>query len=87
MSFCVPAKLGIAKGLIEADDIGRKAVADFTGSLIVENLSFLPHKMLQANKVLIGQEEIVKFTKRNQPDESLKERLWSACLSLYWTLC
>ena len=27
---------------------------------------------------LQGQEEIVQFTKRNQPDESLKERLWSA---------
>ena len=49
---CVPAKPGITKGLIEADDIGRKAVADFTGSLLVENLSFQPHKMLQANKVL-----------------------------------
>ena len=29
MSFSVPAKPGIAKDLIEADDIGRKAVADF----------------------------------------------------------
>ena len=28
--------------------------------------------------VLQGQEEIVQFTKRNQPDESSKERLWSA---------
>ena len=27
--FCVPAKPGIAKDLIVADDIGRKAVADF----------------------------------------------------------
>ena len=29
LSFCVTAKPGIAKDLIEADDIGRKAVADF----------------------------------------------------------
>ena len=40
LSFCVPAKPGIAKDLIEADDIGRKAVADFIDSLSVENLSF-----------------------------------------------
>ena len=34
-------KRGIAKDLIEADDIGRKAVADFIGSLLVKkNLSF-----------------------------------------------
>ena len=49
---CVPAKPGIATGLIEADGIGRKAVVDFAGSLLVKNLSFQPHKMLQANKVL-----------------------------------
>ena len=37
----MPAKPGIAKDLIEADDIGRKAVADFIDSLIVKkNLSF-----------------------------------------------
>ena len=35
LSFCVPAKPGIAKDLIEADDIGRKAVADFINSLLV----------------------------------------------------
>ena len=40
LSFGVPAKPGIAKDLIEADDICRKAVADFIGSLLVENLSF-----------------------------------------------
>ena len=39
MSFCVPAKPGIAKEIIEADDIGRKAVAAFIDSLLVENLS------------------------------------------------
>ena len=40
LSFGVPAKPSIAKDLIEADDIGRKAVADFIDSLLVENLSF-----------------------------------------------
>ena len=42
--FGVPAKPGIAKDLIEADDIGRKVVADFIDSLSQ------PHKMLQAKK-------------------------------------
>ena len=37
----MPAKPGKAKDLIEADDIGRKAVADFIDSLLVKkNLSF-----------------------------------------------
>ena len=40
LSFGVPAKPDIAKDVIEADDIGRKAVADFIDSLLVENLSF-----------------------------------------------
>ena len=40
LSFAVPAKPGIARDLIEADDIGRKAVADFIDSLLVENMSF-----------------------------------------------
>ena len=31
----MPDKPGIAKDLIEADDIGRKAVADFIDSLLV----------------------------------------------------
>ena len=35
LSFGVPAKPGIAKDLIEADDTGRKAVADFIDSLLV----------------------------------------------------
>ena len=52
LSFGVPAKPDIAEDLIEADDIGRKAVADFIDSLLVENLSLTAHKMLQANKVL-----------------------------------
>ena len=40
LSFGVPVKPGKAKDLIEADDIDRKAVADFIDSLLVENLSF-----------------------------------------------
>ena len=39
MSFGVPAKPGIAKDLIEADDIGRKAVADFIDSTKVHLLN------------------------------------------------
>ena len=35
LSFGVPAKPGIAKDLIEANDFSRKAVADFIGSLLV----------------------------------------------------
>ena len=35
LSFGVPAKPCIAKDLIEADDIGRKAVADFIDSLLL----------------------------------------------------
>ena len=50
----MPAKPGIAKDLIEADDIGRKAVADFNDSLLVKKSVFhIPYKMLQANKVLM----------------------------------
>ena len=49
----MPAKPGIAKDLIEADDIGRKAVADFIDSLLLKKSVFhIPHKMLQANKYL-----------------------------------
>ena len=40
LSFGFPAEPGIAKDLIGADDIGRKAVADFVDSLLVENMSF-----------------------------------------------
>ena len=35
LSFGVPDKPGIAKYLIDADDIGRKAVADFNDSPLV----------------------------------------------------
>ena len=53
LSFGVPAKPGIAKELIEADDIDRKVVADFIDSLLVKKICLSqPHKMLQANKVL-----------------------------------
>ena len=38
--FGVPAKPGIAKDVIEANDIGRKAVADFIDSLLAKKLSF-----------------------------------------------
>ena len=40
LSFGVPVKPGIAKDIIEADEISRKAVADFIGLLLVENRSF-----------------------------------------------
>ena len=36
----MPAKPGIAKGIIEADDIGRKAVAAFIDSLLVKKSVF-----------------------------------------------
>ena len=38
LSFGVPAKPGISKDLIEANDIGRKAVADFIDSLLVKKI-------------------------------------------------
>ena len=43
LSLGVPAKSGIPKDLIEADDTDRKAVADFINSLLVEKLSFTTH--------------------------------------------
>ena len=50
----MPAKPGIAKDLIEADDIGRKAVADSIDSLLVKKSVFhIPHKMLEANNVFM----------------------------------
>ena len=54
MSFGVPAKPGIAKDLIEADNIGRNAVADFIDSLLVKTFCLSqPHKMLKAYKMLM----------------------------------
>ena len=52
LSFRVPAKPGIDKNLIEADYIGRNAVADFIDSFLVKKSLSQRHKMLQANKVL-----------------------------------
>ena len=43
LSLGVLAKPVITKDLIEADDIDRKAVADFTDSLLAENLSSQAH--------------------------------------------
>ena len=40
LSFGEPAKPSIAKDLVEAADIGKKAVAILIDSLLVENLSF-----------------------------------------------
>ena len=61
----MPAKLGIAKDLIEADDIGRKAVADFIDSILLKKSVFhIPHKMLQANKVLM----LARSSKKKLPN-------------------
>ena len=62
----MPAKPGIAKDLIEADDIGRKAVAEFIDSLLVKKKSVFhtPHKMLQANKVLM----LARSSKKKLPN-------------------
>ena len=62
----MPAKPGIAKDLIEADDIGRKAVADFIDSLLVRKKSVfhIPHKMLEANKVLM----LARSSKKKLPN-------------------
>ena len=62
----MPAKPGIAKDLIEADDIGRKAVADFIDSLLVKRKSVfhIPRKMQQANKVLM----LARSSKKKLPN-------------------
>ena len=63
----MPAKPGKAKDLFEADDIGRKAVADFIDSLLVKKicLSHPPQKkMLQANKVLM----LARSSKKTLPN-------------------
>ena len=60
----MPAKPGIAKD-IEADDIGRKAVADFIDSFLAKNSVFhIPHKILQANKVLM----LTRSSKKKLPN-------------------
>ena len=61
----MPAKPGIAKDLIEADDIGRKTVADCIDSLLVKKCVFhIPHKMLQASKVLM----LARSSKKKLPN-------------------
>ena len=52
LSFGVPAKPAIAKDLIEADDIGRKAVADFIelDSLLVKQSVF--HNPIKCYKLI-----------------------------------
>ena len=61
----MPAKPGIAKDLIEADDIGRKAVADVIDSLLLKKSVFhIPHKMLQAYKVLM----LARSSKKKLPN-------------------
>ena len=53
LSFCVTAKPGIAKDLIEADDIGGKAVADFSdvskGAKISNRYNQVPHLTQDTN--------------------------------------
>ena len=49
--ICIFFRFGLPT--IEADDIGRKAVADCIESLLVNKICLSqPHKMLEANKVL-----------------------------------
>ena len=52
VSFGVPAKPGMAKDLIEADDIGRKAVADFIDSLLVKKIC-LSHPPIKCYKLIM----------------------------------
>ena len=52
LSFGVPAKPGIVKDLIEADDIGRKAVADFIDSPLAKKYVFHNPIKCQVSKVL-----------------------------------
>ena len=74
----MPAKPGIAKDLIEADDIGRKAVADFIDSLLVKKSVFHPpppkKKMLQANKVLM----LARSSKKKLPNLQIVNSQMSA---------
>ena len=46
----MPAKPGIAKDLIKADNIGRKAVADFIDSFLVKKSVF--HNPIKCYKVI-----------------------------------
>ena len=47
----MPAKPGIAKDLIEADDIGRKAVADFIDSVLDKKICF-SHPLIKCYKLI-----------------------------------
>ena len=52
LSFNVPAKPGIAKDLIEANDTGKKCVEDFIDSFLDKKICLSQHhKMLQAIKL------------------------------------
>ena len=62
LSSCVPAKPGIAKGLIEPNDIGRKAVADFIDSLLSENLRALRSVFGQHDILYIGHNVDLELT-------------------------
>ena len=58
---------------------GRLLQTPLTHFQFKKSVFHIPHKMLQANSFNaceVKQEEIAQFTKRKQPDESLKERLW-----------
>ena len=50
LSFGVPTKPGIAKDIIEANDIGRKAVADFIDSLLAKKSVF--HNPIKCYKLV-----------------------------------
>ena len=50
LSLGVPAKYGIAKDLIEADGIGRKAVADFIDLLLGKKSVF--HNPIKCYKLI-----------------------------------
>ena len=50
LSFGVPAQPGIAQVLIEANDIGRKAVADFIDSLLAKKYVF--HSPIKCYKLV-----------------------------------
>ena len=76
LSFGDPAKPGITKDLIDADDIGRKAVQTSLTHFKLKICLSQPHQILQANKVLRLARSRRNCPKHNQPDESLKERLW-----------
>ena len=73
LSSSVPVKPDIAKVLLDAQDIGWKAMEDFIDSHLVEkSVGF--QILIKSNKLktcdLRGQKETDQFTKRYQPDES-----------------